>query len=193
MSAALIVLNGVSSAGKTTLAKAIRAEARETFLLISMDDLIAMLPDGREGQACWFPVKHFERGGTSVPHIATGPNGEALLAAMRGFVAQCVGSGLSVVVDDVCEASAIADYRKRAAESTEALMVKVTAPLAVLERREAARGDRLGGLAREQAAYLHRDIRYDCEVDTNAADPMRCAQKVLSTLEAQRNKNRAPS
>ena len=48
MSRHVILLNGVSSAGKTTLAKAIQKCAGDIWLHVAMDSFVAMLPDGRE-------------------------------------------------------------------------------------------------------------------------------------------------
>ena len=48
----------------------------------------------------------------------------------------------------------------------------------MLEARERARGDRLIGLARRQFARIHKDMRYDFEVDTSLATPLDCAERI---------------
>ncbi len=179
MAARTILLNGVSSAGKTTLAKAIQSVASEPILHIALDDFIAMLPDGTETQHGWFPIEPVDVFGESLPRIGTGPKGEKLLSAMRKLVGELSAHGLPVIVDDVCDAVAVADYREQVA-SDALIVVKVTAPIAEIERRERARGDRLAGTAREQARRLHKNIAYDLEIATHAASPDDCARLILA-------------
>jgi len=54
-------------------------------------------------------------------------------------------------------------------------LVGVFAPLEMLEARERERGDRLIGLARWQFGRVHRDKRYDLEIDTDLMTPVDCA------------------
>ena len=56
--------------------------------------------------------------------------------------------------------------------------VGVLAPLDVLEAREAARGDRLIGLARWQVDRVHAGRRYDLEVDSAALTAAQCAERI---------------
>jgi len=59
----------------------------------------------------------------------------------------------------------------------------VFSPIAALEQRERARGDRKIGLALYQAAVVHVSSEYDVEVDTHQLSPNQAAQKVMSRLE----------
>jgi chloramphenicol 3-O phosphotransferase len=54
----------------------------------------------------------------------------------------------------------------------------VFAPLDVLEAREAARGDRMIGLARWQYDRVHKDMTYDLEVDSSRLTAMECAETI---------------
>ncbi len=176
-----ILLNGVSSAGKTTLAKAIQNAADDIYLHVSMDTFIEMLPDGKETRAEWFPVELVNRAGRTLPRITTGPSGSNLLQAMRQFAAIMASQGYPVIVDDVCGVEEIADYRRRF-EDRKVAVVKVTAPQTVIAKREKARGDRLIGLAREQSEYLHEGIEYDLVIDTKHATPEENANTILHSL-----------
>ena len=42
----IIILNGVSSSGKTTLSKALQNAFSEEYLVLGIDDIIGMLPGG---------------------------------------------------------------------------------------------------------------------------------------------------
>ena len=70
----VIVLNGVSSSGKTTLAKAIQKYGEDIWLHVAMDNFVAMLPDGREFDRDWFPVTEVQIDGvlhefSSIPGV----------------------------------------------------------------------------------------------------------------------------
>lgn len=176
----VIILNGVSSSGKTTLAKAIQKYSDDIWLHVAMDNFVAMLPDGSEFDREWFPVTEIERDGEILPQIGNGPAGENLLSQMRGLVNQLADAGFNVVVDEVAQNAEIEDYRQRLGGAC--LVVKVDAPLPELERRERERGDRLIGLAREQSPRLHQGIGYDLEVDTHTDTPDALARQVLSAI-----------
>ncbi len=177
----VILLNGVSSAGKSSLARALQEEAVATFLVVAVDDFIGMLPPGRELEPDWFPLRTFETPAGPLPRFESGSSGALLLAEMRDLVARLAAGGMNLIVDEVGEAEAIADYRMRL-RGAQILVVKVDAPLAIIEQRERERGDRLIGLARAQAGFLHRGIDYDMAVDTGAAAPHVLAQDILTRL-----------
>jgi len=177
----VIVLNGVSSAGKTTIARALQATAGRDLLYVSMDGFLAMLPIGREMSLPWFIVDQSARDGHSVVSVRNGPEGEKLLASMRVMVADMANRGFDIVVDEVCTAIELAEYRLRLSEHV-LHVVKVTAELTVIEQREKERGDRMLGLAREQATRLHEAITYDQTVDTTHQSPAACAKAILSSI-----------
>lgn len=180
MNGQVIILNGVSSSGKTTLAKAIQKYASDIWLHVAMDTFVAMLPDGREFDREWFPVTQVSHEGDNLPRVSNGPSGESLLGQMRQLVQQMAKSGFNVIVDEVAESAEIDDYRYRLGASC--MVVKVDAPLSELQRRERERGDRLLGLAREQSSRLHEGIAYDLVVDTHAQTPDALAREVLENM-----------
>ncbi|MDJ0977365.1 MAG: AAA family ATPase [Erythrobacter sp.] len=181
MTGRVIILNGVSSAGKTTLARQIQKSAEETWLHIAMDAFIATLPEGREFERDWFPIVELVRGAKRLPCITTERSGAALLEEMRHLVARLAKRGFNVVVDEVADRETIEDYRSKL-RSVPSLVVKVDAPLDILNRRERDRGDRIIGLAQEQQARLHKDIDYNLEIETHEQAPEALASKVLSRM-----------
>lgn len=181
--ATVIILNGVSSAGKSSLARALQQQAQETFLRVAMDDFVSMLPSGRESIEDWFPLVLAEAPERPLPRFETGPRGRRLLEQMRALVGSLAAKGMSVIVDEVCEAETIRDYRLQAGDAR-LVLIKIEAPLAVIEQRERERGDRLIGLARDQAGFLHHGIAYDITVDTSTGTPDELAREVLARLAA---------
>ncbi|MBV7267304.1 chloramphenicol phosphotransferase CPT family protein [Erythrobacter ani] len=181
MSAKVIILNGVSSAGKSSLARAIQEQAYSTFLHVEMDAFISFLPNGHEFRPEWFRLDQVETGSGKLPRISNGPRGEALLGVMRSFVIEAAKKGLDLVVDEVCYAAEMEAYRS-GLSGCDPHFVKVTAPIDIIEARERARGDRLIGLARGQSTELHEGIAYDSEIDTSGASPRELASKILAQL-----------
>ncbi|QUL38925.1 chloramphenicol phosphotransferase CPT family protein [Erythrobacter sp. JK5] len=181
MSGKVIILNGVSSAGKSTLARAIQQQSSATFLHVEMDAFIAFLPNGHEFRPDWFKLETIATEFGELPRISNGPRGAALLGVMRTFVIDAAGKGLDLVVDEVCHAPEANQYRS-GLPASHSRFVKVSAPIEIIEKREKARGDRLIGLAREQSAHLHEGIDYDIEIDTSTASPSELAAQVLRTM-----------
>ena len=163
--ARVILLNGISSAGKTSLGKRIQALAEADWLLVSMDAFVALLPDGRENDPQWFPVAQDRTtDGEARTLISNGARGAMLLATMRQFVAELAAEGFDVIVDDVCTALEVKDYSRRLADHT-LIVTKVSVDAELAESRAKNRGDRLPGLAREQSARIHEGVCYDLKVE----------------------------
>lgn len=173
----IILLNGAGSAGKSAIAKALQAIARETWLHVAMDDFLEMLPEHSAGTPDGLAFETTHRDGFPVVEVHSGPAVARLLAGMRAAVAALARAGNNVVVDDVMLAGEIADYR-RVLAGLDWNVVGVHAQLAELEARERQRGDRLIGLARAQHDRVHAGMAYDLDIDTSTAMPLQCAERI---------------
>src|SRR5262249_42934334 len=99
--------------------------------------------------------------------ITTGGDFVALENAWMAGVAAMVRAGAPVIIDDVFLSGPGTQERWRAAlDGLEVLWVGIRCDPDIAEAREAARGDRTGGMARQQADLVHRGVSYDVEVDT---------------------------
>ena len=177
----VIILNGVGSAGKTSLARALQAQARDVFLHVQMDAFFEMLPAKCIGRADGFTFDTLPQSGPPVVAVRSGPAGQRAMRGMRHAVAAMAGQGNDLIVDDVVLHSEWLEYDALLA-GHEVSKIGVFAPLDILEQREAARGDRLIGLARWQFDRVHRDTSYDLTLDTSRATPEDCAAAVLRHL-----------
>lgn len=175
----IVLLNGVGSAGKSSIAKALQAITREPYLHVAMDAFLDMLPETYQDHPESFRYEVMVDPGAPSVAIHHGPLGQRLMAGLRAAVAGLAAEGNNLIVDDVIfgDDGSIADYRTRLA-GHELIVVGVIAPLEVLEARERARGDRLIGLARWQFPRVHAGLRYDFEVDTSSASPQDCARLI---------------
>lgn len=177
MIARIIVLNGVGSAGKSSIARALQTITAAPFLHVQMDSFLEMLPDALQDHADGFSYETVQRDGKPSVVIRTGPVGEKTLRGMRHAIAAMAGQGNNLIVDDVACSGEISDYVELLS-AFDLHLVGVMAPLDVLEAREARRTDRLPGLARWQYERVHADIRYDFKVDTSVLTPLECARQI---------------
>jgi chloramphenicol 3-O phosphotransferase len=175
--ATVILLNGVGSAGKSSIAKALQAITAEPFLHVAMDAFLEMMP-----ARCWdhpdgITFETVRQDGKPSVVIHCGPVGERIMRGMRRAIAAMAREGNNLIVDDVLIEDEMADYAALLADVA-FRTVGVFAPLDVLETRERDRGDRLIGLARWQFDRVHRGKRYDLEVDTAKATAVECAEAI---------------
>lgn len=161
----VILLNGTSSAGKTSLAHALQRRAGIPLYHASLDTFTDMflwkaITDPAERQRCHgIGVDNFHRAlalfaagnyGLVVDHLILGPEWDkATRAALAGRRVHFIG---------------------------------VHCPLPVLLQRERARPDRAPGLAERQLTHVHRNQTYDFEVDTSLATPEAGADQILDFI-----------
>ncbi|ACI50379.1 Chloramphenicol phosphotransferase family protein [Gluconacetobacter diazotrophicus PA1 5] len=174
----VIILNGVGSVGKSSVARALQGLLDRPFLHVAMDDFVSMLPPRMLDHPDGMQFVPETRDG----HPSIAIRGGAVMArAMRGMrhaVAAMAGQGNDLIVDDVMlDAADARDYRALLAGCVVHL-VGLFAPLAILEARERARGDRRIGLARWQYDRVHRGMAYDLELDTVRMTPGQSAHSI---------------
>ena len=162
----VIVLNGTSSSGKTSLAAALQETLEAIYMRVSMD-------------AFWeaFPQKAF------APEVLaqTGPRG---IAGFFRCITALADADNKVIVDIVLAEKKWAEEFVHLLQPYHPFYVGVHCPLEELERREQARGDREMGLARQQVNLAHLHVAYDMEVNTLAGNPEQCAEEIKERLAA---------
>ena len=186
------MLNGTSSSGKTTLAKALQRRLPEPLLAIGIDTVVFALPGRWLNPPGWHEVFRYEGAGDSLT-ITAGPLGDRLVAGLHRMVAGLADLGWDVVVDHVLlDAGWVRDAAGTLAPYP-LLSVGVRCPLAEVVRREATRGDRTLGQARAQFESVHAHAGYDIEVDTSLATPDECAATIADALTSHRTPTRLPA
>ncbi|QDH60937.1 AAA family ATPase [Pandoraea pnomenusa] len=164
----VIVLNGPSSSGKSTLAKYLRENLEQQHLHVELDAFRRMEP------AQYWDVEK----PTIQVRVA------ALCRAINATVATFSRHGEAVIVDHVLSADAWR-YLLEDLSELPVLIVGVFCELDVLKGREATRGDRKIGLAASQFRSIHANRHYDYVVDTSSTNADECGRRVLEWLDTQ--------
>ena len=180
----IILLNGTSSSGKSTLAKALQAALPDPWLVVGLDTFVFALPSRYLYQPHWSEVYRYVRpdGATDGPfRIETGALGEQLVTGMHRSVAALAAGGLSVIVDHVLLERRWVDDCQRTWAGLDWLFVGVRCPLAVVEQRERDRRDRTLGQAAAHGPVVHaHGVPYDVEVDTSTLSPEDAASTIVA-------------
>jgi chloramphenicol 3-O phosphotransferase len=162
----VILLHGASSAGKSTLARAIQGQVDEPFLHLSSDQMVGLLPPRREdvGPFAWWTgmrPKFFHGFHRCIPALAE--------------------AGNDLVVDHVIEFAAWRAELATLLRGLDVFLVGVHCDLDELDRRERERGDRRVGEGRTHVEVdgIHTFGPYDLEVDTTGHDPDELAAAVI--------------
>jgi chloramphenicol 3-O phosphotransferase len=172
----IIILNGTSSSGKTSIVKALQDAFDEPYLEAGLDKFIWMLPERYLDRPLW----------DDVLGLATqaGKTGHQLVAGMHQAIEAISQAGCNVIADHVLvEASWWLDCVERFSDRP-AYLVGVRCPLEVVEQREKERHNRTLGQARAQYAVVHGPGIYDIEVDTSRSTPEECALQIKTRVNA---------
>ena len=172
--ATVVVLNGTSSSGKTTIAKAFQELAGSVYLNFSIDSILDALP--ASALACI-------RAGDPIPGIAF----KDLVAAYYACVRELASRGHDLVIDNAITARYQAEHFVTALDGHDVLMVFVGCPEPVLRGRENARGDRRVGLASDQLPGVERWLQYDVRIDTSITSPAEAAAQIVAALRSPRD------
>jgi chloramphenicol 3-O phosphotransferase len=175
---AVVVLNGGSSAGKSSIAACLQGRLHGTWLTLGIDDLIRALSHGPHDT---------EAGGSltisSEGSVAVGETFRAAEDAWYEGVAAMARAGTGVIVDEVfLEGGASQARLEQALQELSVIWVGVQCDPAVAESRERQRPDRTVGMARQQAAVVHQGVHYDVVVVTSHASPDQCALEIVTWL-----------
>lgn len=169
----IIYINGPSSSGKTTLAKALQQEFDQPFLHIGIDRVIGMMPEklnnweGGPAPLGFSWRESTDETGHLIHEIQSGPFAKKMVETLMNIVITMAEMGHSVIIDDVSFGKSQVDEWKKALDGYKVLWIGIKAPLNILEERERGRGDRMLGSARAQYFQVHKDVVYDLEFDTS--------------------------
>ncbi|MCH9621282.1 MAG: putative O-phosphotransferase [Chlamydiia bacterium] len=193
----IIILNGPSSVGKSSLQKALQGKSKEFFVRIGIDTFFdALLPepdlteferdkklDQETGIGEYIRGIRFEdvRGKVSVPLII-GPAGDRVMRGMHRAIGEYAKVGCNVIVDYILYKPEYMDDLKSSLAGRRAFFIGVHAPLEVIEQREQRRGTSPVGHARSHYETCHKNVAYDLELNAETSTPDQLADQVLDFM-----------
>jgi chloramphenicol 3-O phosphotransferase len=172
----IIMLNGVSSSGKSSIARALQDAWRTPLLHVGVDTFIDMMParfcgEGQEARygLQFVPVQTQEG---PVVEIRPGPYAKRLFAGMIGAIGALARARNDIIVDEVLFGDDMLREYVRELRGQTVHFVAIHCILALVEQRERERGDRFINSAKAQFPLVHGPTRhYDLELDTSLSSP----------------------
>lgn len=161
----VILLNGASSSGKSSIARAVQARIDQPFWHISIDHLrdagVLPLDRIRSGEFNWADMR------------------EAFFDGFERSLAAYLQSGNNLIVEYIVETRERMRGLVKLLGGCDVFFVGVHCNLDELERRELARGDRRVGDARRDYHTIHVHCVYDTQLDATLP-PEANADKLIS-------------
>lgn len=171
----VIVLNGGSSSGKSSLARALQEVLPQPWLRLGVDELIDAMPARLTGSD-----------GLELGEDGTVEVGPAFTAVeehwMAGIAAIAAHGGRVIVEDNFVSGPAAQQRWTTALSGIETRWVGVRCAAEVAAAREQARGDRVPGMAAKQAEQVHHGIHYDLVVDASSTSAAELAEQLCQAL-----------
>lgn len=160
-----ILLNGTSSAGKTSLARALQSQSSTPVLHASLDTFTDMyawdsITDAETSRRCHANSVHNFHNALKL--FARGPH--------------------ALVIDHIFERPAWYEATREALGELRTYYIGVHCALSVLAAREQSRPDRRPGLAALQFNLVHQNMSYDFEIDTSQETPESGADKIMDFI-----------
>lgn len=163
----IVFLNGVTSAGKTSIVEALQ-EREDPFFYVVANDLFQEMVGEKFLRADYW--KHLSEVIIMMYHTAK------LFSDM----------GKNVLIDGILvEREEIAPHYQKLTEILEENpldLVEVYCPLEICRKRNLARGDRYENQSHEQSERMAKNIRYRLRVDTAVHSPAECADIIIRAL-----------
>ena len=170
----IIFLNGVTSAGKTSIAKCIQKISTEHIYHLSNDMFHQLEWDMVDMER----VKGCDGEKYMAESIVLMYNTASMLAAQGTDI---VIDGMLYEIDGFAEKYGKSHYgiMREILAGCNLLMVDVYCPLEVCRQRNIARGDRREYQSHDQDRAMNKDILYDISVDTSIHSAEICAREIL--------------
>ena len=159
----IIIINGVSSAGKTTLAKVLQDRLSQPYFHMDVDVFCNMAPDKfniDDYSVQWQFVSNMFHAVKLFSDMGFNLIVPCIFLEDGDFLERCV--------------TLLHDYP--------VLFAHVKCPVEELRRREKERGDRKIGMAEELLSLIVPKDTYDIEVDTYNFSVEECADKIIEIL-----------
>ena len=160
----IILLNGPSSSGKSTLADTLKRQIKENsseeYGVVSIDDFLDIPPENTIYEDDVFEISE----------------------VLCSKIIELLGTKQGVIIDHVITSERIFEQVNATMKAYDSYLIQVTCPLLELQRRERERKNRCIGSAEASYQYLFPKEGYDCTVDTYQFSAKDCAQQIIDIM-----------
>lgn len=181
----IILLNGCSSVGKSSIIKEMQNLYDTPLLHMGLDRFWAMVPAqykeyGSKADEGYSFSKVCDSDNNPVIHVQGGALARQIDNTMPQVVRLLADCGHDLAVDEIFINEAIVHQYATVLENHKVYFVGLECSLEELERREKLRGNRALGLARGQLNLVHAYKNlYDLTIDTTDLTVATCAQTIV--------------
>ena len=184
----IILLNGTSSSGKTTIGKKLQEKFDGVLLLYGLDTMVqTAFPE-----KCDYPpydekaikVAMIESNGSKFAKLTISPYMYPVYESAIHFYRMLSEKGYSLIIDEVLfDKNRIIPYFKILSHET-VYFFGLKPELDVVVKREQERGDRLSGLAAGLYDEVYNPLfTYDLTIDTGVSSPDEAAEMILEYIQ----------
>ena len=193
MSGTVIILNGPSGSGKSSIQKAFqKLMLPNLWIKVGIDGLFdAVMPDINLENISYWQSKNEIRWveeskddkNNKVITLFIGPEGERVAYGMNSAIAAYVANGCDLIVDYIAyNQEWFKDLEKKCSDF-KIYYVSVNISLDTLEKREEQRGTSPRGHARSHYLNVYGDKKYNLVVDTGKYSSQEIAQQLKTMIE----------
>ncbi len=184
----VIILNGPSAAGKSSLQKSIQRLAALPYLNIGIDNFFNdLFPDehgklGVKAEADFGNDLRWVTIADNLVYLHVGPQGEKIIDGMNKAIAAYARTGNNVVVDFIMYEQAWMKNLLYELQGCPVYLIGVNVPLDILQAREQARSTSPIGHAGSHYHTVHVGNKYDLWIDNSQGTPDDGARKILDFI-----------
>lgn len=160
----VLLLNGPSSSGKSTLAKRLKEDIKvacnKEFEIVSIDDFLTM----------------------SKEELIYEDDVFAITPQMENKITKLIQKNQGIIIDHVITSERIYHNLMEKLKGVTVYQICVTCPKEELQRREVQRENRFQGMAQASFDYLYPKQGYDITVDTFEYSLDECSNKITKLM-----------
>jgi len=182
----IILLNGTSSAGKSSIAAKLQEQCPDPLWYTGLDAMLSSIqrrydedgPQSKEG----FQFIHGHDAQGPIVSYKEGPLGRKICHAWHASLKTLAENGMSVVIDEVLFSEPLFQDYLEQLKNVRVYFIAVKPPVEVAQKREKERGDRLIGLARGLYEISYANKIHDLEIDSSKMSPEAAATLILDFI-----------
>jgi chloramphenicol 3-O phosphotransferase len=198
-SGTIIILNGPSASGKSSIQNELQKKFKPLYLKVGIDsffDALIAEPNLSSFAETKEMSQYANNGelirrvriikdaeGNQIVPLEIGPAGDRIMSGMHYSIAAYANRGNNLIVDYILYKPEYLPDLVEALQSNRVYFIGIKAPLAILEERERKRGTSPIGHARSHYNTVHKDMIYDLELDVSETNPEQSAQKIIDFID----------